>query len=513
MNLLNEKDKWIPVRKGTRFYQMSYKELLCTEQPDLQVALPRDDLELACIQMLAALTQVIFMPENKKELRARIRTPLSEQEYDQGIKKFMDWFDLDHPKWPFMQVLDPGTDDPTPIQKLFPGLPAGNNHAFFNGKDEYEKVCPSCASIGLFNLCTHTPNLSGKHKGGLRGNAPISTMIYDVDFRRMVWINVLTKETADRIFVGERSSYPVWIEPIKSVNKVPAISIGITRGLFWAPIHVRLQLRQELIRCDCCGMISNTGVHGFLLGSEFKFDVVGLWPHPYSPRQLNLQKENRKGKEKPEESIVSFKTTDPAWTQFSELLFQSDKTEKKDGFIPAAVVSQFHDLFSDQAIHLLIGGYRNKQAAILQRRHELYTIPAGWNDDKRDRIIEIIEIGLKAKKVLTDKVLYPVVKGAENNGEKGVGAPINSKASSIFFHLTEPLIHSMLGESSLREFVQAKNVFLEDLSRICFDIFERVTRPYAHKPEVIGTIALARNKLNGLLSKLKFEHTFSGGLA
>ena len=64
MNLLN--DPWIPIRKGADFKHIAYKELLCSEQSDLQVALPRDDLELACIQMLAALTQVIFMPADKK---------------------------------------------------------------------------------------------------------------------------------------------------------------------------------------------------------------------------------------------------------------------------------------------------------------------------------------------------------------------------------------------------------------------------------------------------------------
>lgn len=332
MNLL--KDRWIPVREGSEFKQIYFKTLLCSEQPELQVALPRDDLELACIQMLAAMTQVIFIPEGKKELRARIQKPLTEQEYDEGVKKFEDWFDLDHPKWPFIQILNPGTDEPTPVQKLFPGLPAGNNHSFFNEKNEFEKVCPSCAVLGLFNLCTHTPNLSGKHKGGLRGNAPVSTIIYNGVLRKMIWMNVITKETAERIFIGERLKNPVWIDPIKNGEKIPAINISIERGLFWAPIHVRLQSKQESIICDCCGIISDNVIRGFLLGSDFKFEISGLWPHPFSPRQLNLQKENKAGKEKPEESIISFRTTEPAWTQFSEILFQSSKrTKKKDIFL------------------------------------------------------------------------------------------------------------------------------------------------------------------------------------
>jgi CRISPR system Cascade subunit CasA len=511
MNLLI--DPWIPIRKGADFEPISFKELLCSEQPDLQVALPRDDLELACIQMLAALTQVIFMPKDKKELRGRVKTPLSEKEYEDGVEKYKEWFDLDHPKWPFMQVLETGTDEPTPIQKLFPGLPAGNNHAFFNGTDECEKICPSCASIGLFNLCTHTPNLSGKHKGGLRGNAPISTLIYDGNLRRMTWMNVLEKEAVDRLYLGEREKTPVWVEPIQEGKQIFATSIGMTRGMFWAPILVRLQSKQADIICDCCGKSSEIEIHGFLLGSDFKFEVVGVWPHPFSPRQLNLQKENKKGKPKPEESVVSFRTTEPAWTQFSELLFQSQRTDKKEGYIPAAVVSQYYDLYSDQNIHLVIGGYRNKQAAILQRRHELYSMPAGWNDAFRDRIIEVVQLGLETEKILTDKVLYPVVKGNKDKGEKGIGAAINSQASAMYFHFTEPLIHSMLHDSSLREFTKAKGLFLEDLSRICMDIFERVTKPYANKPQIIGTVALGRVKLRKLLNNLIKEHTVKGGAA
>lgn len=510
MNLL--KDPWIPVRNGAKFKQITYENLLCSEQPDLQVALPRDDFEMACIQMLAAMTQVIFIPKDKKELRVRIKTPLLEKEYNEGIKKYEEQFDLDHPKWPFMQVLDTGTGESTSIQKLFPGLPAGNNHAFFNEKDECEKTCPSCAAIGLFNLCTHTPNISGKHKGGLRGNAPISTMIYDASLRKMVWMNVLSQEMADGIMLGERTESPVWVENIKQGEKIQATSIGMARGFFWSPILVKLISREESILCDCCGGKSNMEIRGFLLGSDFKFTVNGLWPHPYSPRQLNLQKENKKGKEKPEESIVSFRTTEPAWTQFSEFLFQSEKTDKKEGYIPAAVISQYHNLFSDQTMRLLIGGYRNKQASILQRRHELYSIPARWSDNFRDRIIEIVEIGLAMEKILVDKVLYPVVKGNEKKGEKGVGVAINTKASALYFHFTEPYIHSMLRDTNLRKFIQAKNTFIQDLSQVCLDIFERVTRPYSHKPELVGTVALARNKLKKLLKELEIVHNVKGGV-
>lgn len=506
MNLL--RDPWIPVKTANTFKQITYKELLCSEQPEIQIALPRDDLEFACIQMLAALTQIIFMPEDKNELRERINNPLLESEYNEAVKEAEHFLDLNHHKWPFMQVIDPGTNVETPVQKLFPGLPAGNNHSFFNKNNEFEKVCPSCAAVGLFNLCTNTPNLSGKHKGGLRGNAPVSTMVYDGVLRRMVLSNVLAKEIVDRIFFGDRIEKLTWEEPIEEGKKNSSMNIGLARGLFWTPIQLRLQIENRPIICDCCGIESNVCIEKFHLGSDYKFEVTGLWPHPFSPRQINLPKNNNK---KPDETTISFRTAAPAWTQFSEILFHTNRTEKKEGFIPSAVVTQYRDLYKDKNMSLIIGGYRNKKAAILQRRHELYTFPAGWNDGLRSQIIEIIEIGLEVKKLLTDKVIYPLIKGNKDKNEKGIGAAINVQATDLYFQISEPVIHQMLQERSLREFVSSKNEFLNDLSQICFDIFDHVTQPYNHKPELIGTISIARNKLKVLLNKLLKENTVAGG--
>ena len=52
MNLLE--DAWIPVRAdggAGAFRLLTYQELLC-EPGNWQVSLPRDDLELACVQLL-----------------------------------------------------------------------------------------------------------------------------------------------------------------------------------------------------------------------------------------------------------------------------------------------------------------------------------------------------------------------------------------------------------------------------------------------------------------------------
>lgn len=85
MNLL--KDPWIPVRAGGgagEFSLLTYRQLLC-EPGDWQVSLPRDDLELACLQLLVCMTQVMFLPEDAATLRNRLDTPLTPGEFAAGI--------------------------------------------------------------------------------------------------------------------------------------------------------------------------------------------------------------------------------------------------------------------------------------------------------------------------------------------------------------------------------------------------------------------------------------------
>ena len=97
-NLLIE--NWIPVEKGPK---ISLKQLLCKNQQH-SLALDRDDMELACLQMLTCIVQVIFTPNDLNDLEDSYNNPMKEEDYDKAISKFKDWFDLLHPKYPFMQT-------------------------------------------------------------------------------------------------------------------------------------------------------------------------------------------------------------------------------------------------------------------------------------------------------------------------------------------------------------------------------------------------------------------------
>src|SRR4030043_521581 len=138
MNLLSDNFNWIPVIHQGRFRHISLKDLLCKDE-DWQISLNRDDMELAALQLVVCLVQVVFMPRDGKELKRRMETPLTEE--------------------------------------------------------EVEKACPSCAAIALFQQATNGVSLGGSpFPVGLKGMSPVTTLVFYQNLRKRIWGNILRKE-------------------------------------------------------------------------------------------------------------------------------------------------------------------------------------------------------------------------------------------------------------------------------------------------------------------------------
>lgn len=499
MNLLTM--PFIPVRaeygRGT-FRLLTYRELLCGAGQNWQISLPRDDLEQACLQLLVCMTQVMFLPHDDSELRARIAAPLDSDEFNVAIEPFSDWFDLDHPTQPFMQTRGVKAVEDTPIQKLLIGLPEGNNHAFFNNAGEVAHLSGSIAAIALFNQASNSPSFGGGFKGSLRGGAPITTLVFDDDLRRMVWRNVLTRAriAARQIDApGPTMDKPVWVEPIAETSIIQWDKISLMRGLFWQPAHVELVKSKHARPCDVLGGEALAGYSGFRK-EKFNFTVEGVWPHLHGVMNFTLKKGVL------EQKFASFTTTAPAWTQLSEFVVPRNVNDKnaKEGSSPAAPVEQSSAL-DDTRLQILIGGYRTNQASVLERRHDLIGLAQGWRDGKQ-RLTKLVEIGKEAKKALRGK-LYFAVQGNKDKGLKGLGAAIHETAEKLFYARTESLIHQTFSsDATFSEWGKARAEYAEQIARHCREIFEELTEPYAMKPELIPVIAWSRRSLNTDLKKL-----------
>lgn len=500
MNLL--KDPWIPVRTdgGTgTFRLLTYQQLLC-ETGNWQVSLSRDDMELACVQLLVCMTQVMFLPEDDKALRTRIASALSAADFAAGVKPCQDWFDLDHPTQPFMQSHGVKSIEDTPIQKLLIGLPEGNNHAFFNEASEVRNLSATLVAIALFNQASNCPSFGGGFKGSLRGGAPITTLVYGQDLRDTIWRNVLTRPrlVERQISIpGFSIDQPTWVKPIQQKAIIHWNEIGLVRGLFWQPAQVELMKSEKIAPCDVLGGKPAPGYSSFRK-EKFNFTVEGVWPHPHGAMTMNLKKD-------PPKRFASFTTTASAWTLLSEFVMPNgiNDPDAKEGSIPAGPISQAREL-SDADLHLLIGGYRTKQASVLERRHEMMSLAQGWQDDK-DRLPKLVAIGKEAKKFLRGK-LYFAVQGNKGKGLQGIGASIHETAEKLFYARTESLIHETFSNAlTFKEWARARAVFAQQLAGHCRTIFEELTNPYAMKPELIPIIAWARRSLNNDLTKLMEE--------
>ncbi len=510
MNLLT--DPWIPVRplEGGAPRSIDLKTLLC-DDGRWELALPRDDMELAALQMLICLVQVFWMPEDKPQWLQCLRQPLPEKNFETGIEPYLEWFQLNHPQWPFMQVRGVQADKTTPLDKLVP-IDTSTNSCFVNPPGLVENLCWGCAAIALYNQANNAPNFGGGFQCGLRGACPVTTLIQGYDIRTTVWFNVLT-----RSFIAEHipeplentQQPPTWVEmiPSKKTTTVPSASIGLLRGLFWQPCHVELLWHQsdQDITCDCCGHAADLMTSGFRK-AKFTSAIAGTWHHPHSPTAFEIKKRTIQYR------FVSFKDAAPAWTHLSRFVYKRQWTEEnKEGWEPALNVQQIQQFVASSKVELLIGGYRNSQASVLERRHEVLTLNRGW-ERHTVTIDSLVDHALHYRDALTS-VVFLFSNGNDKKDIKGVRLvykeqqrtkhSLTETARTQFYRRSETAILEALATI---HFDQPQSTFdaLDDtLGRLCRSLFEDITRPYLHQPELMRTYAICRRSLERRLKEIR----------
>ena len=495
MDLLT--DKWIPVRllKGGAPQAITLQTLLCNSEPWC-LCLPRDDMELAALQLLICIVQVTFPPQDDAALRRHLNNPLSELAFTEAIAKWKDTFRLDHPDSPFMQVKGVVAKEITGMDKLLAGLTGATNCAFINEPQQGNLLCGGCAAIALFNQANNAPGFGGGFKSGLRGSSPVTTLVQGNDLRTTVWLNVLTtlRLTVFQSDELQQEYNPVWQRPIQSGATIPAGSIGLLRGLFWQPDHIELCPPTEGGICSGCGQNAERRYEGFLK-AKFNFTVEGVWPHPHSPRLLLVKKDQ------PEEKFLAFTTAIPAWTQISRILVDKSGQKNSEGHRVAAVVKQAQELLRGQKLQLIIGGYRNNQASILERRHEVLAFNQGWQQFP-EIIDEVVEIGLNYKTALR-KALYTFAEGVRNSDIKGVGVAVYESAERQYYRQSDLIIPRLLASLDYEHADETLTQLKRDLYQLCKRLFEEATSPYVHHPKLALTLAVARRGLDKHLAALK----------
>jgi len=218
------------------------------------------------------------------------------------------------------------------------------------------------------------------------------------------------------------------------------------------------------------------------------YDIEGLWPHLHSPKKWDIKK-NAKERER----FLSFTTQAPAWTQLNHCAFEQTR-DTKIGSEPSPIVTQFHQVFNIQRrrLILLVAGYRNKQSSVLERRHELFSMPEDW--DNQTRYVEHgIKYALAVKQELRSK-LYGFA--------KQVGPSVYETAERQFYHATEPLIHELLRKMEYPEGKAVLADFKDQVARLAREVFESLTAPYCHNPKGLKYFSVFKRSFEAALAKL-----------
>lgn len=502
MNLLV--DHWIPVSLNNASQRISLKQLLCdTQEQDWRLEVSRDDMDLAALQLLVCLVQVVLMPEDAKTLKKRWLEPLPETEYEHAIQPFINWFDLLRPDAPFMQTASvmPEKDHKNwaSLQKLFVGLPektssSASSNGFFNTPDEIQAVHLGDAAIALFQQATNGCSLGGSaFSVGLKGSMPLTTLVLSQNLRKTIWANVLNKAflvgTAPELLNAEIQQ-PTWVIAPNSSKPEHAVQIGLLRGLFWQPAKVKL----EIINGLATGFFKNPGL----------CNVPGFWQHPHTPiDMLRLQSGN--AKEKP---FLSARNDLPLWGQMLSFFYTKPQLKlvdaQREGTSCALVVQQYQDggTWRGKNIKLAVGGYVKGGSAesLAGRKHEIYSLSTDW-ENRSAEMDHLITMGINVYKILNaamNKFAFIAIdKGALKAKESGFKKAIKDKAKQTYFDNSESVMHSVLRQLVWDD-IEAYHKQFSNLAR---SIFEQIMAPYEHDPKMLRAIIESRALLNNMLNK------------
>ena len=188
---------------------------------------------------------------------------------------------------------------------------------------------------------------------------------------------------------------------------------------------------------------------------------------------------------------------------------QNKIIQNENGNRVAAVVNQFRNIASQSPLELIMGGYRNNQASILERRHDVLMFNQGWQQ-YGNVINEIVTVGLGYKTALR-KALYTFAEGFKNKDFKGAGVSVHETAERHFYRQSELLILDVLANINFSQADEVIADLRDKLHQLCEMLFNQSVAPYAHHPKLISTLALARATLYKHLRELKPQGGPSNG--
>jgi len=291
-----------------------------TEKDDPVVALntPRPDFNGAMLQFLIGLLQTAFIPSSEEEWLYRLENPPSPEDLKESFIKYVPVFNLNSGTGAFMQDFENVGGKFWPIEKMLMESPGENTEKFnkdhFFKRNQFEKICESCAAMALFSFQQNTQGFGSGHRVNLRGKGYLTTLVvidenFESDFERKlwanIWLNVLEQDWFYRDGCSEGNKeisdiFP-WMNKtrISTAIKVDKKTVYIEGGvgtypesvnrlqLFWSmPCRIKLQIQNNDCKCSLCNKSTKSVVNGFNI-QKYGVDYLGDWRHPLTPHFLD----------------------------------------------------------------------------------------------------------------------------------------------------------------------------------------------------------------------------------
>jgi CRISPR system Cascade subunit CasA len=296
MNLIT--DPWIPVLRKDGPDKIMPWQIAEAENPVIEINAPRPDFQGALHQFLIGLLQTCFAPEDEDEWLEHWEKMPEPDELEEAFGKFKDAFELHNPDGPaFMQDYDDFEGEWLPVEDLIGGALSGNtrkeNKDLFVKRKQIETVSPYWGALALFNLQVTGVLAWGKHRVGLRGNAPLTTLVMPTSKKShlwgKLWLNIVYREDLDLIpgehKKADRSDIFPWMTKTRiSPNKEPTSpSDANPLQHYWAmPRRIRLKIEHIKGKCDLSGEDIEHGVRVYKRIPNGIYYTNG-WIHPLTP--------------------------------------------------------------------------------------------------------------------------------------------------------------------------------------------------------------------------------------
>ncbi|RZB36811.1 MAG: CRISPR system Cascade subunit CasA [Desulfobacteraceae bacterium Eth-SRB2] len=298
MNLIV--DPWIPVirKDGTPDTIMPW-QIAEAENPVIEINAPRPDFQGALYQFLIGLLQTCFVPKDEDEWLEHWEKTPSPNELEVAFEKYKDAFELDFKNSSgFMQDHDDFEGEWLPVEDLIGGALSDNtrkgNKDLFVKTKQIELVSPYWAALALFNMQITGVLAWGKHRVGLRGNAPLTTLLMPDSDRSILWqklwLNVIYREDIDLVpgnsMKKNRSDIFPWMGKTRTSPKKKPTSPSDANPLqhYWAmPRRIRLKVEPvKKEKCDLSGEKLEYGVRFYKRIHDGVYYSNG-WVHPLTP--------------------------------------------------------------------------------------------------------------------------------------------------------------------------------------------------------------------------------------